>query len=165
MALLHTFALCFTDIHCQPHQVGTHGAMQRRTHAQGWCVCVCVQAPRAPSSSAPLRQGRSKGGPAPRRGPPSGSAGRLPLWRSMSTTQHQSRSGCVQHHPPLPAHTTGQLPCQHTGFPELQSTPLKPLQGSSPPLVSHTVGKSVSSSCRILFVNCHILLLSLSFVL
>ncbi len=57
--------------------------------------CLCLQGPRAPSSSTHLQPGKSRPAPAPRRALPSGSVGRPPLWTSSSRIPHQSLSGYV----------------------------------------------------------------------
>ena len=57
--------------------------------------CLCLQEPRAPSSSMHLRQGKSRPAPAPRRALLNGSVGRPPLWTSSSRIPLQSLSGYV----------------------------------------------------------------------
>ncbi len=69
-----------------------HEATGRPALAAGY---LCLQEPRAPSSSTRLRPGKSRPDPAPRRALPSGSVGRPPLWTSSSRTPHQSLLGYV----------------------------------------------------------------------
>ncbi len=57
--------------------------------------CLCLQEPRAPSSSMRLRPEKSRPAPAPRRALLSGSVGRPPLWTSSSRIPHQSLLGYV----------------------------------------------------------------------
>lgn len=57
--------------------------------------CLCLQEPRAPSSSMRLRPGKSRPAPAPRRALLSGSVGKPPLWTSSSRIPPQSLSGYV----------------------------------------------------------------------